>query len=103
MAIAYINTTIEIPNVQSQSCPPVIITDGGYTAGVNYRRDATPSNKRQWELKCINVSSTQAYDIRSYLEGIYFTSCNFWIDELGGTSTSASIQLMWILQVKNEL
>lgn len=91
MAVAYINQTIELPNVTAQQITHEIVGDAGRTAGGKYRRDVVAA-KRVWSLECRYLTNAEYDSIVDYLrDTILFGSCDFWLDEFGGAAATDSI------------
>ena len=90
MALAYINKTIELPNVKTQNIEYIDLSDGSYTAGGNYRKDSLDV-KRVWEFEAINLTSSQHSAIITHLLNNNFGMTYFWLDEFGGSASSDSI------------
>lgn len=90
MAVAYLNKTIEIPNVRAQKLDHEIVADSARTAGGKLRRDIVAA-KRKWQLECVRLTNAQYRAIIDHLNEIMFGATLFWLDELGGTADTHSI------------
>jgi hypothetical protein len=93
LALAYINKTIELPNVKTQNIEYIDLSDGAYTAGGNYHKDNL-AIKRVWELEAIHLTSSQYEAIENHLFGNNFGETFFWLDEFGGNATNDSIDVI---------
>jgi hypothetical protein len=95
MATAYLNQTIEIPNVVSQKISREILGKKTRTAGGKFRMDignATNPVKRTWTLECRAVSREKYNEIIEYLNSIFWCETDFYLDEFGGTPAMDSIK-----------
>jgi len=97
LALAYINKTIELPNVKTQNIEYIDLSDGSYTAGGNYRKDSL-AVMRIWELECTHLTSSQYEAVENHLYGNNFGETDFWLDEFGGTSSADSITAFIFIQ-----
>jgi hypothetical protein len=95
MATAYLNQTIEIPNVVSQKITREIMGKKTPTAGGKLRMDignATTPVKRTWALECRAISAAKYQEIITYLDSIFWCETDFYLDEFGGTPVTNSIK-----------
>jgi hypothetical protein len=95
MATAYLNQTIEIPNIVFQKITREILGKKTPTAGGKLRMDIgnnTIPVKRTWVLECRAVSAEKYNEIVGYLNGIFWCETDFYLDEFGGTPATKSIK-----------
>jgi len=85
------NGNIPVPNIEVQNIEHEVIGDFTRTALGKERGDVITS-KRIWTIEANYLTYSQYADIYNYLSGINFgTSATFWIDELGGSASTSSI------------
>lgn len=96
MAVAYINKTIELPNVQTQNIDYVDLSDREYTAGGNYRKDGL-AIKRVWTLDANHLTPSQYDAVEAHLVGNSFGETFFWLDEFGGSPSTDSIDAFIVI------
>lgn len=90
MAVAIINETIEIPNVQVQTLEHEVIGETAYTALGKLRADRITA-KLSWELEAVYLTNDEYLDIYNHLDSINFGVTDFWLDEFAGDATTDSI------------
>lgn len=82
---------IEVPYVYAADVSRTEFAHIQYTAGGVRRKDIAALPKRIWEIKTRPLLKSEVEDITDYLDSIYWTTFDFWLEEFGEHTVKAQI------------